>query len=160
MPLQINPETGEAYIQLPSPHDNIRITPPRPSDAEPSTVILNDPAVYPFLATLPYPFAKQHAISFIEESKANSDNILASIKEDIEAGRTDYIASATPVQSIREVLTDGTEVYIGDLSIGRNRFGEVEDESERARLSEENFRKQPGDSSIVWTFGSESNNRL
>ena len=72
MPLFYSP-TGEPYITLPSPHDNIILTPPRtipnPNgiDAEPLipeadlsaiTTNLNDPRIYLFLEGPPVPYTR------------------------------------------------------------------------------------------------------
>jgi RimJ/RimL family protein N-acetyltransferase len=155
MPLQINSENGEPYLQLPAPHSNIRITPPRMSDVPTLTAILNDPEVYPYLATPPYPYLEEHAVAFLELAKAHSDEGFAEIKGKILAGEEDYVASRCPVLTIREVQPDGTDIYIGNISFVRYAFYEIQDQEERARRCAENNEKEKGDPSIIWTFGSE-----
>lgn len=154
MPLQINSENGEPYLQLPAPHSNIRITPPRMSDVVALTAILNDPEVYPYLATPPYPYLEEHGTAFLRLAKASCDEGFAEIKQKILAGEEGYVASRCPVQTIREVQSDGTEVFIGDISFIRHAFPEIQDEEHLQRRAE-NEEKEKGDSSIVWTFGSE-----
>lgn len=153
MPFLVNRETGEPYIQLPSPHSNIIITPPSLDDAKANTVLLNEPSVYPMLVSPPYPFFEEHAVSYLKEITKSSKIAWDEIKEDVLAGHPDFIAASTPVSSIREVMDDGTSEYIGNISFERSRYAEEADESERARLHEENTRKQKGDPSILWTFG-------
>jgi hypothetical protein len=48
-PLQINPKTGEPFLQLPSPHEHIIITPLRLTDKSAIIDILNDKAVNDWL---------------------------------------------------------------------------------------------------------------
>lgn len=70
--------------------------------------------------------------------------------------RSVYVGSC-PVSCIREVLADGSDVYIGDCRIGRCHFDNliVEGrEEERARKIEANDSKGAGDPSIVWSIGS------
>jgi len=48
-PLQVNPRTGEPFLQLPSPHEHIIITPLRLTDKPAIIDILNDKAVHRWL---------------------------------------------------------------------------------------------------------------
>lgn len=154
MPLKINSAIDEPYLQLPAPYENIRLTPPRLSDAPFSTAALNAPEVVPFLSGPPFPFVEENAISFINSTKPPADRVYREIREKILAGESDYIASGTPVSAIREVQPDGTELWIGDIGFIRSSYHEVEDETERERLVAENAAKKDGDPSIVWSFGS------
>lgn len=158
MPLQINSALDEPYLQLPAPYENIRLTPPRLSDAPFSTAALNAPEVVPFLSGPPFPFHEENSISFINETKPPMDKVYQEIREKLLAGESDYIASGTPVSAIREVQPDGTELWIGDIGFIRSVYHEVEDETERERLVAENTSKKDGDSSIVWSYGSKSSN--
>ena len=79
--------------------------------------------------------------------KNRSDKVL----EDLREGKT--VVDGCPVQHIREVQPDGTELYLGDLSVSRNSWIEVEDKDLRARMMKENMEKPVGDPGIVWTIG-------
>lgn len=48
-PLEVNPQTGEPFLQLPSPHENIIITPIRLTDKPAIIDILNDYRVVQWL---------------------------------------------------------------------------------------------------------------
>jgi len=145
--LQVNPTTGEVFLRLPAPHENIIITPPRDSDAADIISILNDPRVYNFLIGTPLPYHHHHAVEWLGRMKNKSDKVLEELRE----GKT--VVDGCPVQHIREVQPDGTELYLGDLSVSRNVWLEVEDRGLRARMTKENWEKPVGDPSIVWTIG-------
>jgi len=145
--LQVNPTTGEVFLRLPAPHENIIITPPRDSDAADIIAILNDPRVYNSLVGTPLPYQHHHAVEWLGRMKSKSDKVL----EDLREGKT--VVDGCPVQHIREVQPDGTELYLGDLSVPRNGWLEVEDKDLRARMAKENLEKPVGDPSIVWTIG-------
>lgn len=157
MPLQINPSNGEPYIQLPAPHDNIRITPPRLSDVAALTEMLNSPTIYPHIYAPPFPFLEEHAVDYIKRGKAECEAAFERIKDGVLAERTDYFANAAPVRFIREVLPDGTDLCIGDMAFGRNHFPEIDDKEERVRILEKNNSKEEGDPEIIWRFASKSN---
>ena len=71
-----------------------------------------------------------------------------------EADKTlESLGGGCPFRIIRYVEEDGKETFLGDAVIGRWGFPDVDDLVERARVKEENERKEVGDSSIVWTFG-------
>jgi len=145
--LQANPTTGEVFLRLPAPHENIIITPPRDSDAADIISILNDPRVYNSLVGTPLPYHHHHAVGWLGRMKNRSDKVL----EDLREGKT--VVDGCPVQHIREVQPDGTELYLGDLSVSRNSWIEVEDKDLRARMMKENMEKPVGDPGIVWTIG-------
>lgn len=145
--LQANPTTGEVFLRLPAPHENVIITPPRNSDAVDSLAILNDPRVYKFLTGPPFPYERHHAIEWVEQVKHRSDQIL----EDLREGKV--VVNGCPVQHIREVQPDGTELFLGDVSVSRNRWLEIEDEDLRTRMTKENMERPVGDPGIVWTIG-------
>jgi hypothetical protein len=121
--LRANPTTGEVFLRLPAPHENIIITPPRESDAADLVLILNDPRVYKFLVGPPIPYRLHHAVG------------------------------GCPVQHIREVRFDGTELLLGDVSVARNGWTDVTDEDLREKMTKENLEKPDGDHSIVRTIG-------
>ena len=145
--LQVNPTTGEVFLRLPAPHENIIITPPRDSDAADITLILNDPRVYKTLLGPPFPYLPHHAEEWLRVTKERSDKVL----EDLREGKT--VVDGCPVQNIREVQSDGTDLFLGDLSVRRNYWIEVEDVDLREKMTKENTEKPVGDPSIVWTLG-------
>lgn len=145
--LQVNPVTGQVFLRLPAPHENIIITPPLHSDAADIVPILNDPRVYKLLVGPPFPYHYHHAVEWLGKMKNRSDKIL----EDLRQGRT--VVDGCPVQHIREVQPDGTELFLGDLSVFRNGWLEVEDKDLREKMTKENLEKPVGDPSIVWTIG-------
>lgn len=142
-PLQLNEATGEPYLQLPSPHSKIRITPIRPSDAGMVITYLNDPRVYEFLAGPPFPYTEENANDWISRCKASSDAIFSEIMEG------NIFVGGCPVRSIREVQEDGTEVFIGDIGIDREDPDGPWVDAENA----ENMNKRVGDPTIMWSIG-------
>ena len=145
--LQVNPTTGEVFLRPPAPHENISITPPRYSDGGDITLILNDPRVYKNLIGLPVPYHPHHAEEWLRTTKNVSDKIL----EDLREGKT--VVDGCPVQHIREVQPDGTDLFLGDLSVSRYGWPEVTKEELRENMTKENLEKSGGDPSITWTFG-------
>ena len=145
--LQVNPTTGEVFLRLPAPHEDIIITPPRDSDAADIAIILNDPRVYKNLIGPPLPYHPHHAEEWLKKTKNESDKIL----EDLREGKT--MVDGCPVQHIREVRPDGTDLFLGDLSVSRNGWPEVTDKELREKMTKENSERPVGDLGIVWTLG-------
>lgn len=144
-PLLLNKSTGEPYLQLPSPHDNVIITPARPGDVESMVEHLNDPQIVEWLASPPHPYTRQDAQNWIERITAQSKALIGRLEEG------DRFVDGCPVQCIREVQSNGADVLIGDLSIRR-------ESPQMQWVSEEdakNLEKAPGDPTIVWTIGCE-----
>ncbi|KAJ9250609.1 hypothetical protein DTO207G8_5986 [Paecilomyces variotii] len=179
MPIKTNPRTGELYIPLPAPHSNIIITPPRragPNSTDPDSAdcaqlvsILNDPRVYPFLASPPHPYLLSHAEVFFRKTLAASERFLAAARKASEGGSGGYVGGC-PFSSIREIVRerdiDGDrddddddagwekDVLIGDVGIMRYPFYELPERSEqRKEAQERNAKLEPGDEEIVWTIG-------
>ncbi|KAH7921234.1 hypothetical protein BV22DRAFT_1107315 [Leucogyrophana mollusca] len=147
----------EPFLRLPTPNQNIVITPPRLIDQNAMVSILNDPRVYHWMETPSIPFLPEHAKQRIEKAKERADALLSDLRD---AVRTTSIADAAltmmdgcPVRSIREVQDDGTQTYIGDIMIRRASFEEVLDGDERLRMIQENDNKVVGDPTIWWSFG-------
>ncbi|KAG2042695.1 hypothetical protein BDR03DRAFT_944009 [Suillus americanus] len=154
-PLEINPKTGEPFLRLPAPHQNIIITPPRQGDQSVLIQHLNDPAIYGWMQTLPVPYLPEHADFWIQFVKGESDAALECLRKsakDFPNGPLQLVG-ASPVGHLREVKEDGTDVFIGDVNFGRSPFEEVLDEVERKRLQEDNAKKQAGDPTIQHTIG-------
>ncbi|KAF9224041.1 hypothetical protein BS17DRAFT_704202 [Gyrodon lividus] len=154
-PLEVNVTTGEPFLRLLAPHQNIIITPPRDGDEVKMTSILNDTRVVLNFATIPIPYTLEEAQVLLKHSKEQTDAIL----EDLRAFELEHptsppkIVGGCPVRCIREVRGDGTDVYIGNVWVYRGAYEDVLDPMERAKVVEENNRKPAGDSSIRWAFG-------
>ncbi|KAJ7642863.1 acyl-CoA N-acyltransferase [Mycena rosella] len=144
-PLDVNPETGELFLRLPHPHATIILTPPRTRDAEPIVDIMNDPAVYPFLGRPKMPYLLEAAVALVAENKHASDAVIKALED----AAPDAFAEDCPVSSIREVLPDGTEVYIGSIRVKRCNWWEVQG-AQRVRLMEQNAGRATGDPETVW----------
>ncbi|KAJ6548134.1 acyl-CoA N-acyltransferase [Mycena vulgaris] len=145
-PLEINQQTSEIFLRLPSPHDNIILTPPRTSDAAAVAEIMNDPEVYPWLGRPKTPYLLEDAQALVTELKQASD---AAIKALEDATASNPVAEDCPVLSIREAKADGTEIYIGNIRFKRCNWWEVHG-AQRDQWMEENAAKATGDPTIVW----------
>ncbi|GBE77660.1 hypothetical protein SCP_0105410 [Sparassis crispa] len=153
-PLRVNPGTGEPFLRLPSPLEDIIITPPRVTDAPSIVAILNDPTVCQWLKGPPYPYLPSHADSWLNDAKRESDATLLELKQTCreDSDGTLKLVGSCPVRSLRAVQEDGTDVYIGNVDFRRCAFLE-EDPAVRGRLSEENTQRVVGDPAIVWCLG-------
>ena len=146
-PLLFDSRTGEPYLQLPPPNDNVRITPPRREDVEVTVQLLNDERVYTWLVGLPHPYSQEDGIAWNSMITSRYQGLF----QRIETG--ERIVDACPVQCIREVHADGTDTFIGDISIRR-------ESTQMEWASSENETKAVGDPTIVWTIGCERFNLL
>ncbi|KAJ7334904.1 hypothetical protein DFH08DRAFT_785008 [Mycena albidolilacea] len=160
-PLERNPATGELFLRLPSPHSTIILTPPRPSDAAAIAVIVNDPAVHPWLGRPNDIFTLEEAQALVSEYTRASSAVIYALEESTALEGT--ITSATPsvqceqlvpvadcpVRSIRELQADGTDVYIGNIAFKRCNWHEVQS-PERDQLIAANNARPTGDPEIVW----------
>lgn len=154
-PLEINSQTGEHFLRLPAPNDNIILTPPRTGDVKSLAPIINDPRVSTWLEGPPIPYHDEDAKEWLGIIVKQSEHVLAGLREEdqINADGPLKLVGECPVRHIREVLPDGKDVYIGDIRILRAPMEEVLDAEERKRAVEANEGKVIGDPSIVWTFG-------
>ncbi|KAI5118455.1 hypothetical protein M0805_006274 [Coniferiporia weirii] len=156
-PLKVNPFTREAYLQLPPPHENIIITPPRMSDAPIATKLLNDPRVYKTLEGPPYPYLPEHAEQWFVTIKRESDAIFEALGND--DGHEDetpklVVVDGCPVRCLREVQNDGTDIFLGDIGFRRcERFDHLRDPEQEKCLAERNKALPPGDPDIIWDVG-------
>lgn len=155
-PLEINPQTGEPFFRLPAPNDNIILTAPRMSDVKSLAPIINDPRVSIWLEGPPIPYYDKHAEEWLALIVKQSEDILAELREEDQSNPDGpfKLVGGCPVRHIREVLPDGTDIYLGDIAIGRAPMEQVVDPEERKRAVEGNEGKAVGDPTIVWTFGS------
>jgi hypothetical protein len=108
MPLHINPDNGEPYLQLAAPFSSIHITPPREADAPAATAIIQDTLADPFLIGPPFASTEQDTLDYIRIIKLGCDKVFLEIKPYLDQGTADFVASGYPVKSIREVQADGT----------------------------------------------------
>ena len=131
-PLQVNERTGEPFLRLPSPHENIIITPPRMEDAASAVRNLSDPRVYKTLQGPPFPYRYEDAIDWLQKIRASSDTLLKELQEAAQEGLGEpKIVNGCPVRSLREVHEDGSDTFIGDIGTHRCTFTGVADEEER-----------------------------
>lgn len=148
-PLELNPDTGEPFLRLPAPHNNIIITAPRLEDASPIVPVLNDPKVCKYLLGPPHPYLQEHADSFQGLIKSEADLLI----NEISSKDPGAIVGGCPVRTLREVQPDGTELFLGDIAVRRHDWAELDDERERTALKEENMARDVGDPNILWAFG-------
>ncbi|KIJ65050.1 hypothetical protein HYDPIDRAFT_88753 [Hydnomerulius pinastri MD-312] len=154
-PLEVNPQTEEPFLRLPAPNDNIILTPPRLTDGKYLGPIINDPQVSVWLEGPPIPYLDEYAPGWLELIKGQSDAIIAELKEEerLNPDGPLKLVGGCPVRHIREVLPDGTDIYLGDIGINRAQLEEVFEPEERRQALEVNNSKAIGDPSIIWTFG-------
>ncbi|THH10212.1 hypothetical protein EW146_g8443 [Bondarzewia mesenterica] len=154
-PFEIHEQTGQPYLRLPAPHTHIILTPTRLADIPFVVEILNDPRVYKWLYTPPWPYLPEHANGWIGATKSEADAVW---KELVDTSVEDpdappKIVGACPVRAIREQKEDGTEIFLGDCGFNLYKFEEILDESARAQSVEENSAREIGDPKIIWQIG-------
>lgn len=117
---------------------------------------MNDVRIYMNLGTPPYPFLREHAQARFEKTRKDSDSLIAELLEQQNAsnGIADLV-DGCPVHALREVLPDGSDLFIGDLSFKRSNFFHIKPE-EASNLMEENESLPLGDPNIVWGIGGSS----
>ncbi|KAH7915628.1 hypothetical protein BJ138DRAFT_1054409 [Hygrophoropsis aurantiaca] len=154
-PLEVNPSTGEPFLRLPAPNDNIIITPPRYEDEPLFGPIINHPEVSIWLEGPPIPYRDEDASFWINIVKPKADTLINDLREE-EKRNPDgplKLVDDCPISHLREVLPDGSDTFIGCIGVHRAQFEEVLDAEERAEKFEENNAKEAGDPTIRWTFG-------
>ncbi|KAJ6486066.1 hypothetical protein C8R47DRAFT_980007, partial [Mycena vitilis] len=107
--------TCEPFLRLLS-HKNNFLTPARASDGPLMITIFNDERVYPWLIARPFPYLPELADLWLINRKPLLDAIL----EELEAAPNEptlKIVDACPVRAIREVKEDGTDMFLGEISI-------------------------------------------
>jgi len=144
----------EPYISLPSPYENIRLTPWRTTDADAVVPIMNHRDVYPNLMGPPYPYQKADAEWWIDQHLKRFEPDRQYFTSDettpIREGKSfDY----GPMPVIREVLVDGTHVFLGTADIRRSNFLVELDKQRQKELLKENNAKPVGDTGIVYMIG-------
>lgn len=154
-PLQFNVATGEPFLRLPSPLENITITPPRLSDTPYVVRHMNDPNIVKWFQHPPYPYLVSHADAWLPGTKASTDAVIQELEkasQDNPSGLLRVVGEC-PVRTLREIQEDGTDIFIGDIGIHRCAFDEEKNPEVQRQLSEENARREVGDPEIVWCVG-------
>lgn len=149
-PLLVDAETGEPYLRLPKPLDNNIITPPRLTDAEALAGILSNNGVAKWLTFIPQPYGIKEAEEWLTFSKEQTDEIFRDVRQARSEGT---FVDSCPVRTLREVQSDGSQVMIGSIGIGRNSFSFLENDEERKQMAEGNLEKATGDLEITWEAG-------
>jgi len=153
-PLLLKESTGEPYLQLPSPHDNIIITPPRTTDTPSILYHMSDFKVFRWLQGPPQPYLPHHASGWLSEVKKASDDTLQELAAEPAAGTGQQrFVGHCPVRTLREVQPDGSDIMLGDIGLRRCAYPDVQDSEKRKRLTDENEQRAVGDPGIVWCIG-------
>ncbi|KZO96338.1 hypothetical protein CALVIDRAFT_563834 [Calocera viscosa TUFC12733] len=150
-PILFDTSRDEPYIPLPPPYENLRLTPFRIIDVEAVVSILNQPAVYSHLLT-PFPFTKEHAEDFIGEQRrryeADRQYFTGDAARPIQDGKVfDY----GPMLVIREVRSDGLQVFLGVAGIWRSPFLYEAGEQRREECKRDNDAMPAGDPRIIYS---------
>lgn len=181
-----DPLTSEPYIRLPPPLSHIILTPPRldlsssssssaeeqgtptAADVAAITTTLNDPLVFPWLESPPYPYLPEHADSIIRAGYAEAQQLLKSAE-------TEKWVDGCPFRDIRDTssscLPTGPEGNnnsdesddddaiqkarkIGDFKIARYAFYEfAHGSAERRDAQRRNEALKAGDGMVEWGVG-------
>ncbi|KAF9502264.1 hypothetical protein BDN71DRAFT_1437798 [Pleurotus eryngii] len=143
-PLQINQATKEPFIRL-RRHPNIVVTPPRLTDSDALVQLLNDPRVHEWLKGPPYPYTQQDADSWLKFTTDASGELLGKLECPVVDG--------CPFSSLREISDDGTDTFIGSVTLDRWGYPLITDVEKKPQLVKENFQRAAGDPDIMWTIG-------
>lgn len=178
MGVHYNSLTRESYLQLPAPCANIIITPHREHQIEETaaamTEILNDPRVNFWLQGPPYPFLLEHGQDWVRKRSAENKALLSILQQEFEISRSQQQSNSPsgqekqeffdqcPFVCIREVTKRDSEtgaplqdVLIGDFTLSRYAFYEMQPNSQELTLAQEQNSALPaGHKDIVWGVGS------
>lgn len=124
------------------------------TDVDPSVDIMNDPRVFAWMGRST-PYLPKNAETWLDRVKAKSDSVILELTEGTFNEKTLHTVSGCPVRHLREVMKDGTDVFIGDVGIERSNWADVIDDVERQCLVEENEVRKQGDPEIAWQMGGE-----
>lgn len=151
-PLEINSATGEPFLRLPAPHQNIIVTPPREGDDEHLFALFRDTNVADWFSSIPAPFSRDQSRAMLDQAKEVADAVLDELHtlEKESPGKKLKVVDGCPVRHLREVQENGTDVFIGYIEVRRNVYKDVLDETERRAQFEENNKRPIGDSTIRW----------
>jgi hypothetical protein len=102
-------------------------------------------------ASPPYPYLREHCDSWLRDRVREYEDAMIHISN---VGGDVGFLDSFPFRHIREVGSDGTETFLGDIGLIREyAFCEIEDPKARVARVNANMNLPPGDSDIVWTFG-------
>ncbi|KAH8100036.1 hypothetical protein BXZ70DRAFT_1008553 [Cristinia sonorae] len=146
--LHRDPNTGEPYLRVPSPLDNIIITTPRQTDAAALANILSQEDVSRWLAVIPKHYTIRDAENWLKFSIPLANKALKELEE---AGAA--FVGTCPFRTIREVRADGTQITIGSVAVGRSPFSYLDNAEEARRLAVLNKSRDVGDPEIIWELG-------
>ena len=154
-PLERHPQTGEPYIPLPAPHENVIITPARREDVPHMVAILNDTPVKKWLDGPPFPYLDEHAEQWIANAMGTSETVMHELRvADADHPEGPLVpVSGCPVGSLRVVQEDGRETFLGVVEFKRCGFPDMLDPEEQRRLVARNQSRKYGDPEIVWCIG-------
>ncbi|KAH7334552.1 hypothetical protein B0J17DRAFT_673843 [Rhizoctonia solani] len=128
--LQHSSMTNESFITLPAPCSNIRLTPARLSDLDAVLPIMNSLDVAMGFRGLPFPCAREQCEAWLREHVRDYENTVIHIRNmDGDVGYIDIF----PLRYIREVATDGTEIFLCDVGLDREDAFEDTDDAEAKR---------------------------
>ncbi|CAA7268036.1 unnamed protein product [Cyclocybe aegerita] len=116
-PLEVNPRTQEPFLRL-RKHKNIILTPMRWEDASSLVPLFNDKRPYTKLTPT------EDAEERLQKHKPPSDVILQELK-DAQGSETLKMVNGAPVSYIRELQEDGSDIFLGNIAIGRCFHGEL-----------------------------------
>lgn len=149
-------------MRLPAPHQTIIITPPRLSDAPALVANMSDPAIYTFLEGPPFPYLPEHADQWLSSIKHGTDSAFEALRRANEEKPDEppILLEQSPIRIIREVLEDGSDLYLGDIMFVRERYPDVDDKELKETLLQRNAARILGDPEIVWCIGGTSHRSL
>ncbi|KAJ5908804.1 hypothetical protein N7495_001486 [Penicillium taxi] len=167
MSVHFNPRSREVYLRLPSPHNQIIITPHRPDQVEETaavlTNILNDPGVYPWLEGPPYPYLHENGKEWVLSQCRATEPVVRALQTEFESSVSREIQpffDICPFTCIREIQEEGCDGHplkdtlIGDIGLSRYLFYEHPVGSEeRAAAQQRNNAFLAGNEGIVWGLG-------
>lgn len=166
MVLEHDPQTGEAYLRLPAPLSNIVLTVPRADPSHPTytadrdtcVAALNDPAVYAWLESPPFPYERHHAEAFVAAGAEDCRRILNSSSSSSSSQGARW-ADGCPFRDIREIKSESDggvtgATKIGDIGLSRYKFYELPPDSEEQKaMVQRNEGLAPGHEDLIWGVG-------
>jgi hypothetical protein len=159
-------KNGSPFIPLPLPHSAFIITPMRATDGPALIEILNDPSVYMYLLSPPFPFTQQSFDDYYSVVESQTQKAMAEYQEAIrwreeretskqtDASSEKWVGAGQPVFAIRKVDEETREErMVGGISIMRQRWADIKDDEARAKRKKENDELPAGDPRIEWEIG-------
>ncbi|KAG6820423.1 hypothetical protein H0H93_000669 [Arthromyces matolae] len=148
-PLEVNAATGEPFLRVPYLDKNIVITPPRLYDVDATVVAFNDPKIYTWISGTPLPYQPEHGLDWLSQQMKEAEDILRHF-EGYTAKESLKMTVGCPVRIIREVNEDGTDTFLGYISIHHSERKDVSCDDMRAGILADDALKMAGDPDTVW----------